>query len=74
MQIISSKDNETIKYIKKLKDKKYRDETGEYIVEGIKLVKEAIEENSKIKHIIICEDCESDSKIEQSLFAVFTSI
>ena len=67
MQIISSKDNETIKYIKKLKDKKYRDETGEYIVEGIKLVKEAIEENSKIKHIIICEDCESDSKIEQSL-------
>ena len=67
MQVISSKDNDLIKHIRKLKDKKYRDETGEYIVEGIKLVKEAIEENSKIKHIIICEDCESDSKIEQSL-------
>lgn len=67
MQIISSKDNETIKSIKKLKDKKYRDELGEYVVEGIKLVKEAIEENAKIKNIIICEDCENDSKIEQSL-------
>ena len=45
MQIISSKDNEQIKYVKKLKDKKFRDETKEYLVEGIKLVKEAIEEN-----------------------------
>ena len=44
MQVISSKDNEQIKYIKKLKDKKFRDETNEYIVEGIKLVREAIEE------------------------------
>ena len=26
MQIITSKDNETVKNIKKLKDKKYRDE------------------------------------------------
>ena len=44
MQIISSKDNEQIKYIRKLKDKKFRDETNEYLVEGIKLVREAIEE------------------------------
>ena len=49
MQIISSKDNEQIKAIRKLKDKKYRDETGLYIVEGIKMVKEAICENVKIK-------------------------
>lgn len=39
MQVISSKDNEQIKYIKKLKDKKFRDETNEYIVEGIKISK-----------------------------------
>jgi len=60
MQIISSKDNEQIKYIKKLKDKKFRDETKEYLVEGIKLVKEAIEENVTIKMIVVCEDCDSD--------------
>ena len=53
MQVISSKDNETIKYIKKLKEKKYREETNCYIIEGIKLVKEAIEENAKIKERII---------------------
>lgn len=67
MQIISSKDNEQIKYIKKLKDKKFRDEAKEYLVEGIKLVKEAIEENVTIKMIVVCEDCDSEGTMEQSL-------
>ena len=67
MQIISSKDNEQIKYIKKLKDKKFRDETNEYLVEGIKLVKEAIEENVTIKTIVVCEDCDNNGVLEQSL-------
>lgn len=57
MQKISSKDNEFIKHVKKLKDKKYRDLNNEYIVEGIKLVEEAIKENAKIKQILICEEC-----------------
>ena len=39
MQVISSKDNETIKYIKKLKEKKHREETNCYIIEGIKVSK-----------------------------------
>ena len=56
MQVISSKDNELVKHIKKLKDKKYRDESNEYIVEGVKLIEEAVKENAKIKKIIICED------------------
>ena len=56
MQVISSKDNELIKHIKKLKDKKYRDESNEYIIEGVKLIEEAVKENAKIKKIIICED------------------
>ena len=52
MQVISSKDNELVKHIKKLKDKKYRDESNEYIVEGVKLIEEAVNENVKIKKII----------------------
>ena len=56
MQVISSKDNEFIKHIKKLKDKKYRDESNEYIIEGVKLIEEAVKENAKIKKIIVCED------------------
>ena len=56
MQVISSKDNELVKHIKKLKDKKYRDESNEYIIEGVKLIEEAVKENVKIKKIIVCED------------------
>ena len=65
MQIITSKDNEMIKNIRKLKEKKYRDTSNEYIVEGLKLIEEAIEENVNIKKIVVCEECLKDSEIEQ---------
>lgn len=67
MQTISSKDNEFIKHIKKLKDKKYRDLSNEYIVEGIKLVTEAIKENAKIKQVIICEECTKGDLISKNI-------
>ena len=67
MQVITSKDNEMIKNIKKLKEKKYRDQTGEYIIEGIKLVAEAINENAKISKIVVCEDCETEGSIPKDL-------
>lgn len=54
--MITSKSNEYIKHIKSLSQKKYRDEYHEYIVEGIKMVKEAINEKVEIKKIIICEE------------------
>lgn len=47
--IITSKDNEIVKEIKKLKDKKYRKE--KFIVEGLKMIVEAIEYNAKIELI-----------------------
>ena len=56
--IITSKDNEIIKNIKKLKEKKYR--LDSYIVEGIKMVKEAISENQEIALIAIREDLKID--------------
>lgn len=52
MQVITSKDNEFIKHIKKLKDKKYRDISKEFIIEGIKLIKEAIEEKLKLNKLL----------------------
>ena len=67
MQVIISKDNEKIKEIKKLKEKKYRDSENLFIIEGIKIVKEAIEENQNIKNIVICEDCVNDGTIEAKL-------
>ncbi len=67
MQRISSKDNEFVKHIKKLKDKKYRDQSNEYVIEGIKLVEEAINENAKIKQIVICEECTKTQEISKKL-------
>ena len=67
MQVISSKDNEFIKHIKKLKDKKYRDLNNEYIIEGIKIIEEAINEKANIKQVVICDDCEKTSNIPKEL-------
>ena len=55
MQVISSKDNELVKHIKKLKDKKYRDESNLFLVEGDHLVKEAYKAGY-LKKLIVTED------------------
>jgi len=67
MQVISSKDNDLIKHIKKLKDKKYRDENNEYIIEGVKLLEEAVSENVKIKKIIVCENTTNTYEIPTNI-------
>ena len=64
---ITSKDNETIKHIKKLKEKKYREEYHEFIVEGIKMIEEALNEGAKIKSVIICDDCKNQGCIPNEL-------
>ncbi len=67
MQTITSKDNEQIKHIRKLKEKKYRNQYKEYIIEGIKLVKEAIAEQVCIKTIVICDGCDTESNFTPKL-------
>ena len=67
MEVITSKDNELVKKIKKLKEKKYRDLENSYIIEGIRLLKEAIQEKAKIKQIIICEECEKAEAIPKEI-------
>ena len=51
--LITSKDNQTIKEIKKLKEKKYRKD--KFIVEGIKMIKEAISEDIEIEYLIFAD-------------------
>ena len=65
--VITSKDNDFVKHVKKLKEKKYREEYGEFIVEGIKMIEEAILENAIIKNIVICDDCKTQSSIPNDL-------
>ena len=63
MQKIISKENSLIKHIIKLKNKKYRNEFNEYIIEGLKLIKEAIQEKANIKRILITEETLNNSFI-----------
>lgn len=70
--MITSKDNQLVKYIKSLSQKKYRDLNHEYIVEGYKMVKEALESKENISKIIICEELcvnvlETDSDFKKIL-------
>ena len=67
MQTITSKDNEIIKNIRKLREKKYRDLNNEFIVEGIKMIKEAINENAVIKRIVVCEDNVNNGGLDKKL-------
>lgn len=67
MQVISSKDNEIVKNIKKLKEKKFRELNKQFVVEGIKLVGEAIGEKADIDCLIVCEDCVNDGTIDKKL-------
>lgn len=53
--MITSKENQLVKYIKNLSQKKYREINHEYIVEGIKMVKEALE-SEEISKIILSEE------------------
>ena len=49
--LISSKDNQTIKGIKKLKESKYRKE--KFIVEGFKMLQEAVNEGADIEIVVV---------------------
>ena len=54
MNVITSKENEMIKQVRKLKEKKYRDEKQAFLVEGEKMIQEAISEKASIEKIFIC--------------------
>ena len=60
---IDSVDNKKIKNIRKLNQKKYRDETNEFLVEGIHLVKEAYKEGL-LKEVVLEENEEIDFKVD----------
>ena len=67
MQVITSKENALVKHICKLKEKKYRNQYCEFVIEGVKLLKEALDENVNIKNIIISENMINDNLIEKEL-------
>lgn len=59
MKIIRSLQNEQIKNYSRLKEKKYREETGLFLVEGDHLVRMALEANSLVTLLIAEEELEN---------------
>lgn len=60
--MITSSSNERIKQVRKLRDRKYRDENSLAYIEGIRIVREAIDQNVEIEMIITSESFEYSSK------------
>lgn len=56
MQVITSKDNERIKDIKKLKTAKSRKQQRQFIIEGVRIVEDALNEGADIDTVVLCED------------------
>jgi TrmH family RNA methyltransferase len=56
MEQITSSANPQIKAIRKLQDKKGRQESGNFYVEGLKLVGDALEQRADIRQIVYCPD------------------
>ena len=60
--IISSTGNPQIKAIRKLRDRKYREETNTFYIEGIRIVREVISDPQRIKTLIVSPELlQSDS-------------
>lgn len=68
--VIQSTSNKTIKYIKSLQLKKYRDEYGSFVIEGEKLLCEALDYNSSISMVLLKQgymESESHDKLSAKL-------
>lgn len=54
--LINSRNNQLIKKIRSLKEKKFRDEFNVYLVEGVKLVKEVLSLSLPVEHVVATEE------------------
>lgn len=61
---VVSPDNESIKLAAALRQKKYRDDTGLFMVEGIRFVGEALASNWLIEYAIVVSDDLTDARIQ----------
>jgi TrmH family RNA methyltransferase len=54
-EIIASSQNKNIKHVKSLHSKKYRDNLGQYIIEGFKVIEEALEYHKAFYLLLLSE-------------------
>jgi TrmH family RNA methyltransferase len=65
--MITSTANEQVKFIRKLREKKYRNESGLFYVEGIRIVLEALQAPGRIKTLIVAPELKQSDMIEEAI-------
>ena len=68
--MITSTANEQIKAIRKLHERKYREETGTFYVEGIRIVREAMMMPQRIETLIVAPELLQSASAEEALLEV----
>ena len=53
---IESEQNKWLKKVKALQQKKYRQQYGQFLVEGVRFLEEALQKNARIEAILVAED------------------
>ena len=56
LETIVSRDNKYIKEVKKLQERKYRDKSGLFLIEGFRFTEEALKNNEEIMYMLIDEE------------------
>ncbi len=77
VEVIRSRSNKTIKEIKKLHERKYRNQQKKFIVEGQRFVREAIESDFHIEYVIINENVQDkfvDLKIKDDYKLIVSEV
>ena len=67
IELITSKDNRIVREIRQLGQKKYRDQSGKFLIEGQKLVSEAIHHGAEVSCVVCCEalmTCGSEDNLQ----------
>lgn len=64
MQQISSVNNKLVKELAKLNKKKYREDTGLYIIEGFHLIEEALKAHKKFQYLLGSDEALSEAEAE----------
>lgn len=64
-EMIKSSTNKTIKYIRSLHIKKHRDEYGEFIIEGEKLLREALDFKASVSMVLFSQSFTENSKYDE---------
>jgi len=66
-EVITSSQNKFIKMAASLKEKKFRDDLGLFIIEGVRLVEEAAQANWQVEMCIYITEAKEDKRVQEVL-------